>query len=102
MCFGGSSKSSGSKRNSTVIPTETPVISTPTPTPTIDLTIPDPVTTEPQKNVTKKFDWWAPPSTHKPILSLNPLATNQPQSVYDLRNTGRSRLTIPLRGSGIR
>lgn len=84
MCFGGG----GSK------PTPAP---TPTQAPKPPLTIPTP--DEQERKRKKQFDWWDLPKTTEPILSLNPLATRQPQTEDQLRNMGRSSLTISVRQS---
>lgn len=98
MCFGAIFGGGGSRPSTQpVIPPPSDTASTPKANPNPNLSTLDP---EPEKKK-KRPDWWTPPNNIEPILSLNPEATNQPQSVYDLRNTGRSRLTIPLRGSGL-
>lgn len=80
MCFGGSKKK---KKTTTTIPDPSPV--------------PEP----PEKQIRTAFDWWMPPQIRDPFLSLNPLATKTPQTVEELRNRGRSTLTIPVRRSGV-
>lgn len=90
MCFGGTS---GSKKSTAKTQPKANDISEPQAP--IEPPKPQP---KPQRT---QFDWWIPPRNTDPILSLNPLATGQPQTLDDFRRTGRARLTIPLRGSGL-